>query len=309
MSISSVMVSLDGSRFAEAALAVAARLARSAGARLRIVMAHEPIMALVPAADIPITTGPDEVAMRAEQQAYLAGVVHDLGAIGTHPAEAILVEGLAGPALVEQIERTAPDLVVMATHGRGPLSRLWLGSVTDHVIRHASVPLLLVRPKDGDPVPMADLKLATVLVPLDRSAEAEAMLGPLTDLARLTQAHLTLLHVIEPVLGVSGAVPPYPVAVPQEALETLRVEGQKYLDHVADSLRAQGLRVATKVVVGLGIAPTILAQADEGHLDLVAMSTHGAGGFRRVLLGSVADKVIRGSGKPVLVYRPPAGRA
>jgi nucleotide-binding universal stress UspA family protein len=298
------MVSLDGSRFAEMAVPVAARLARSAGARLRLVMAHEPTMAMVPAADIPVTTGPDDATIRSEQQSYLAGFAHDLGPVGSKGVEFRLIEGLAGPALVDELERNPPDLLVMATHGRGPLSRFWLGSVADHLIRHASVPILLVRPRDGDAVPPAEVPFRTCLIPLDRSSEAEAILGPAADLARLTQAHLTLVHVIEPVLGVSGAVPPYPVTVPQETLETLRVEGQKYLDQTADRLRADGLRVATRVVVGMGIATTILDQADQSGTDFVAMSTHGAGGFRRLLLGSVADKVVRGSGRPVLVYRP-----
>ncbi|MGE0441855.1 MAG: universal stress protein [Gemmatimonadales bacterium] len=304
MSISSVVVSLDGSRFAETAVPVAARLARSSGGRLRLVMAHEPTMAMVPAADIPITTGPDDMGVRAEQQTYLAGLAHDLGRVGAGPVEFTLVDGLAGPTLVDELERARPDLLVMATHGRGPLSRFWLGSVADHLLRHASTPILLMRPHDGDKLPVTEVPLATCLIPLDRSPEAEAILGPATDLARITQAHVTLMTVIEPVLGVSGAVPPYPVAVPQEALESLRVESQKYLDEVADRLRAEGLRVATRVVVGMGVATTILEQADQGKFDFVAMSTHGAGGFRRLLLGSVADKVVRGSGKPVLVFRP-----
>lgn len=306
MTIRNVLVSLDGSRFAETALPVAARLARAAGARLRVAMVHEPAMALVPAADIPVTVGPDEVAMKAEEKSYLAGVTLDLGQVGGGPVEFTLLEGLAGPTLVAELERSAPDLFVMATHGRGPLSRFWLGSVADHVIRHTAVPVLLLHPKDGDPVPAAETRLERGLVSLDRSEEAEAVVAPLVALARVTQAHLTLINVVEPVLGISGAVPPYPVALPQETLETLRAEGQKYLDEVADRLRREGIGVATKVVVGLGIAGTILNELDQGKHDFVAMTTHGATGFKRLLLGSVADKVIRGSNRPTLVVRPAA---
>jgi nucleotide-binding universal stress UspA family protein len=304
MTIRNVVVSLDGSRFAETAVPVGARLARAAGARLRVVMVHEPAMALVPAADIPVTIGPDEVAIKAEEKAYLAGVALDLGPVGGAPVEFSLLEGLAGPTLVTELDRAGPDLLVMATHGRGPLSRFWLGSVADHVIRHTTVPVLLLHPKDGDPVPPAEARLERGLVALDRSEEAEAILPPLMALARVTQAHLTLVNVVEPVLGISGAVPPYPVALPQETLEALRAEGQKYLDEVADRLRAEGIGVATKVIVGLGIAGTILNQLDQGKHDFVAMTTHGATGFRRLLLGSVADKVIRGSSRPTLVLRP-----
>ncbi len=306
MTIRHMVVSLDGSRFAETAIPVAARLARTAGARLRALMVHEPVMALVPAADIPVTVGPDEAALRAEEKAYLAGLASELGTIGGLPVEYSLLEGLAGPALVVELDRSVPDLLVMATHGRGPLSRFWLGSVADHVIRHTSTPVLLLHPRDGDAVPGPELKMERIIAALDRSDESEAILAPLVSLARLTQAHLTLIHVVEPVLGVSGAVPPYPVAVPQETLELLRSDAQKYLDRVADRLRGQGLGVATKVIVGLGVAGTILSQVDQGNYDLVAMTTHGATGFRRLLLGSVADKVIRGSHRPVLILRPAA---
>ena len=195
----------------------------------------------------------------------------------------------------------------MATHGRGPLSRFWLGRVADHVVRHTSTPVLLLHPRDGGEA-LAETKLQTCLVPLDRSAEAEKILGPLVDIAKLTQAHVTLLHVIEPILGVTGAVPPYPLPVPAEAIESLRNDAQKYLDGIADRLRADGLGVSTKVIVGLGVAGTVLDQLEKEGIDFVAMTTHGARGFRRLLLGSVADKVVRGAGKPVLVYRP-AGAA
>ncbi len=307
MTLRSILVSLDGSRFAETALPVAARLARSAAASLNLAMVHEPVMAMVPAADIPITTGPDDLKMQVDEKNYLAGTAKEFGIVGPGPVGFTLLEGLAGPALVELIERKAPDLMIMATHGRGPLSRFWLGSVADHVVRHTSTPVLLLHPRDGGEA-LAETKLQTCLVPLDRSAEAEKILGPLVDIAKLTQAHVTLLHVIEPILGVTGAVPPYPLPVPAEAIESLRNDAQKYLDGIADRLRADGLGVSTKVIVGLGVAGTVLDQLEKEGIDFVAMTTHGARGFRRLLLGSVADKVVRGAGKPVLVYRP-AGAA
>lgn len=304
MTLRSIVVSLDGSRFAETALPVATRLARNAGASLQLLMVHEPVMAMVPAADIPSTTGPDEVAMRAAEKNYLATAAKDCGMVGPTPVGFSLLEGLAGPALVEEIERNRPDLLVLSTHGRGPLSRFWLGSVADHVVRHASVPVLLLHPREGAPVPAPDTRLQTCIVPLDRSADAEKILGPLTELAKLTQAHITLIHVIEPILGVTGAVPPYPLPVPAETIEAIRSDAQTYLDQVADRLRGAGLAVATKVVVGLGVAATVLDQLEAGKIDFVAMTTHGNRGFRRLLLGSVADKIVRGAGKPVLVFRP-----
>lgn len=302
--IGTILVPLDGSRFAETALPVATRLARGSTARLRLALVHEPAMVLVPAADIPAPATPDDAALRAEKERYVSDTARSLGTVGPDAVGCEVVDGLAGPTLADLVARRKPDLVVMATHGRGPLSRFWLGSVADYLVRHASVPILLLRPRDGEALPAAETSFRRVLVPLDLSEESEAILTPLRALAHVVQAHLTLVHVVEPLLGVGGAGLPYPVTMPNELIETSRGRAQERLDAIADRLRSEGLGVATRVVVGLGVAGTILEQAEQQGFDWIAIATHGAGGFRRMLVGSVADKVIRASAKPVLVLRP-----
>jgi nucleotide-binding universal stress UspA family protein len=185
----------------------------------------------------------------------------------------------------------------MATHGRGSLAPLWLGSVADYLLRTVSVPILLVRPSD---VPCW---FRAVLVPTDFSADSLAILEPVTRFARLTQAHVTLLHVV----GLNGqnGGPPYRQRHPPDAVPVLTADAQHRLDQLADRLRADGLRAAARVVAGRDIAGTILAQIGATPADFLALTTHGAGGFRDRLLGSVADKVIRSSTAPVLVLRPP----
>lgn len=303
-----IVVPLDGSRFAEAALGVATRLARAANAQLKLVAVHEPQMALVPVADIPISTGPDDLEVRAHRQEYLAEAAHRLGTVGHGPVSYEVVDGLAGPALVHWIEQNTPDLVVMSSHGRGPLSRFWLGSIADHMIRHVSVPILLLRPRDGQAVPAGEgeARFNCAVVPLDLSDESEAILEPLRSFATVMDTHVTLIHVIEPILGVYGGMPSYPAPMSQDLIESTRTRAQQHLDQLADQLRAKGVRVATKVIFSMGVAGTILRYLDEDKKDFVAMTTHGAGGFRRLLMGSVADKIIRGAERPVLILRPPS---
>ncbi|MEO8451720.1 MAG: universal stress protein [Gemmatimonadota bacterium] len=300
----SIVVPLDGSRFAEHALPVAASLARAAGARLRLLIVHEPLTARVPAVDLPIAGGLDELGRRAQAEAYLAALARELGVVGAGPAEYEVVDGPAAATIVTVVTKRAPDLIVMSTHGRGALSRFWLGSVADHLVRHVSTPILLLRPQEGDSVPSSSFDVRDILVPLDLSPVSEAILDPVKTFAHVARARITLLTVVEPILGAGNAFP-FPVALEPELLEARRSEAQQYLSGVADRLRAGGLEVATKVVVALGAAMTILGHAEKDHHDLVAMSTHGASGVRRFLLGSVADKVIRGGTTPVLVYRPP----
>jgi nucleotide-binding universal stress UspA family protein len=85
----------------------------------------------------------------------------------------------------------------------------------------------------------------------------------------------------------------------------MQAEARTYLGGVAERLRAQSLRVQTRVVVHMQPAVAILDQCLDLPSSMIALATHGRGGLSRALLGSVADKVIRGATTPVLVYRPP----
>jgi nucleotide-binding universal stress UspA family protein len=201
----------------------------------------------------------------------------------------------------------------MTTHGRGPLARLWLGSVADALVRDLPLPLLLVHPAEG----LVDLAheppLKHLLLPLDGEPLAEQMIEPAVALGTLTDADYTLLRVIKPVVPFA-----YPFAeghtvgqVAQSMIDQLqrlqgevRKEAADYLERVAAGLRARSLRVQTRVAVEAQPAVAILHEAKPPAVDVVALETHGRRGLKRLFLGSVADKVIRGSAVPVLVQRP-----
>ena len=306
MSFRNIVVPLDGSRFGEVALSYATSLARSAGARLHLVIAHEPVAALVGMGESFPPPDFDE-AGRVREQEYLAetaaGVRDRTGGLAV---EFRALEGPAGIALVEEIQRLGADLVVMSTHGRGAMGRLWFGSVADHVVRHVDVPVLLVRPSLGKAEAAgAPGELGSILVTLDLSPESERILEPVIQLATLTQGHVTLTHFLEPVLGFVEPSVPYPVPVDPAILELNRAKAQRYLDRVADRLRDRGISVNTRVLDADGVPGNLLRALAGKQFDLVAMTTHGRGGLKRLFLGSVADKVIRGGTKPVLVVRPP----
>ena len=141
-----------------------------------------------------------------------------------------------------------------------------------------------------------------MLVPLDGSALAEQALGPALDLARLMEARCTLLWVVE-----SDNAPPASAPGGDALAEGAAVtEAEAYLRHVARQLQDEGFSVQTRVVVARHAADAIVEQARGS--GLIALATHGRGGVRRLLLGSVADAVIRGGSAPVLVCRPLAER-
>jgi nucleotide-binding universal stress UspA family protein len=212
-----------------------------------------------------------------------------------------------GEAIVEYAQRSGTDLIVMTTHGRGPLSRLWLGSVADQVIRRAAVPVLLIRPHEGAPDPVPEPG-QHVLVPLDGSAIGEAALEPAAELAERLDLALTLVQVVPPPPLIGDAMQVYP---PPDADERIRLrlrEAEDYLEDLADQFRDRGLVVEAVAVAHRSVVDALLDLTRVGDFALVAISTQGQGGIQRFLLGGVADKLVRSAELPVLVVRP-TGRA
>jgi len=302
----SVLVPLDGSRFGEQALPLALTVARRAGARLELVHKHVPPAPLHPDGMLAREHALDTTS-RAQEQAYLDGVAGRLARAGNITVTSALVEGPTVEALDEHAVGTGADLVVMTTHGRGPLSRFWLGSVADALLRRLPMPVLLVRPgEEEEPDRTAAPALRHVLVPLDGSPHAEEILKPALALGALTGADYTLLRVVEPVPVVGVDLPGYAAAGTDLAsLDKLQGDARVYLNGVAARLRGQGLHVQTRVAVNAQAAGAILDEAGRRGQDLIALETHGRGGLARLLLGSVADKVLRGATTPVLVHRTP----
>jgi nucleotide-binding universal stress UspA family protein len=213
-----------------------------------------------------------------------------------------LLEGFAPDVLREQMSGKS-DLVVMATHGLGPLSRFWLGSVADALVRTANVPLLLLRPSEQPPPVAVAPSFRHIMIPLDGSDLAEQALEPALQLGQLMEADYTLLRVVKPVVMLDPHLEWPALNGTNETLTRQALdEAQAYLDRTADRLHAQGLTVKTCVVLHTYPADAILEEARK--VDVIALATHGRGGFRRLLLGSVADKVLRGGTTPMLVCRP-----
>lgn len=286
-----ILVPLDGTRFAEAALPIALRLAKEGSSHLHLVLAHQLVPPLVGMGEFALPLMGLDEEERARETSYLANTATLLTQAGAGPVKHREVDGPAGPAVCEEARRLDAELVIMVTHGRGAAGRLWHGSVTDYVLRHGA-PVLLVHPAPAK-TRLTGGALRGILVALDLSEDSEAILEPVEKLARITGAPVTLLHVaMEPVL---------------EAWKGTDVQSR--LDAVAARLRARGLRVATRVTIGINAAWTLRDVLKESQFDLLAMTTHGAGGLRRLWMGSVADKMVRTSSKPVLVLRPSARMA
>jgi len=297
----SIMVPLDGSSFGEHALPLARSIARRTGATVQLAHVSVPFQPLVMDA-IPPYDKAFQTQDRARERAYLDGLAQRIGADGTINVSVSVLDGAVADALLTQASATKVDLVVMATHGRGALSRFWLGSVTDRLVRRATVPVLLVRPLEETPDLAQEPVLRHVLVPLDGSALAEQVLAHAIALGTSMDAEYTLVQALEPVAGEYGTEL-YAADLGESGFADIRTAAQSYLEHVAARLRVESLPVRTAVVVGPP-ARTILEYAHSQAVDLIAMAAHGRSGLATMLVGGVADKVLRGASVPVLVYRP-----
>jgi len=304
----SILVPLDGFAFGEHALPMALSIARRAQAPLKLLNVLEPMSDVVP--ELVAYQGPLKAEYRQEKQKYLDGMVRRLREVSDVPVTAELLDGDVVPAILKAAEEV--DLVVMTTHGRGPLARFWLGSVADQLVRELSAPLLLIHPAKEPPDFKEEPAFRRILLPLDGTELSEQIIPPARQLARLMHAEFRLLRVIRtavpPDFGHrdSGFVPPHAremVAQMDAIRRRQEEEAQRYLLGVGERIRSIGLTTETKVVFDETPAAAILQEARRS-VDLVAVATHGYGGLKRLWLGSVADKVIRGSAVPVLVQRP-----
>jgi nucleotide-binding universal stress UspA family protein len=301
----SILVPLDGSQFAEQALPLALSIANRAGASLEVVRVHVLYAFEEPACSwLPFDPTEDAI-FKEHEQAYLDAVVERLQKNASVPVTSTLAGGLTVESILERARAKPADLIVMTTHGRGPLSRFWLGSVALDVVLNAPAPVLLLRAREAPAGPGPEPTLRRILVPLDGSNVAEGVLEPTVALGSLVDAEYTFVRAVEPGLLPDG----FPVAaelkaIVQARLEKRRTEAQAYLDGVVERWRGKALRIQTQVVVGASTAAAVLDMARDKNMDLIAIAIHGRGAFKRLLLGSVADKVVRGTSTPVLVYRP-----
>lgn len=202
-----------------------------------------------------------------------------------------IVQGDPREAIVDAAEPDFIDVVVMGTHGRDSLENYVLGSVTEHVVNASETTILAVRADDdaNQPYPYDD-----ILVPIDGSNNAQRALEYAAELAMHYGATLHLLSVIdEPALG--AAVGSSPV------LDQLEDNAQETLADGSSIVKEAGVDdIETTVETG-SVPETVRSFATDIDADLIAMGTHGRTGLDERLLGSTTERVLRTAPVPVLM--------
>jgi nucleotide-binding universal stress UspA family protein len=292
-----ILVPLDGSEYAEQAIAVAGAIARRSGGAMHLVSVEEPLPALVLASGSPEVAREGELEECDQLTHYLdsiAGAMRDVqeGTVGT-----AVLHGPVANTLSEYAHANAADLVVMTTRGRRRLNRWLIGSVAEQLLRRIQVPVLLLHPHEL-PQPT---EFRQILIALDGEIEDPVLASAIALGSVYPGAHYTLVRVVEPSLPIVIPLAPFPIPLEMERPARLVGEARDYLEKIRGQLRARGLEVSSKVVVGFGIATQVLQMAEALGADCIVVGSHSRRRIERLVLGSEANRIVRGAAVPVLI--------
>jgi nucleotide-binding universal stress UspA family protein len=206
---------------------------------------------------------------------------------------AVTGEAIAATIAEEAKERKA-DLCMVGTHGRTGINRMLIGSVAEAVVRLAPCDVLTVPSVRQDPAIPRRIMVAT-----DFSEQAERALARAGALTQSFGSELTLLHVHDP------RVPVVPMGVPAIDEPQLRNWAREQLAKLASERLEDDARVRSELLVEPSAPDAICRHAEESATELLVLGTHGRRGVTRLLIGSVAERVVRHAHCPVLVVREP----
>jgi nucleotide-binding universal stress UspA family protein len=235
---------------------------------------------------------------RLMKQLHATAGMYDTRGGGIHVLK--LREGRAYEEICAAARRLNADLVVIATHGYTGYEHVFLGSTAERVVQHSRCPVLVVRVhgthRDGARGVRTNkgFRLAKILVPIDFSDCSKAAFTYASGLARDFRAELRLVHVISPHW--------YPFGDKYAALDAARLMQEAH-DSADRQMRQMAARanVRYSAEVRRGSPAIEICNAANQHVGLIVTSTHGRTGLGHVLIGSVAERVVRHARCPVLV--------
>ena len=280
-----ILLPTDGSEAADRALDLAVAVAEAHGAELDVLYVadtNQPSLARIQGDVRDVLEGRgEEVVQSAADRARAVGV----------DAETAVIQGGPARTVLEYVEDRAVDLVVMGARGERDVEQLFLGSVTERVVRSSSVPVLVVPPDSDRSYPPEH-----VLVGTDGSGGSDAALGEAVDLTTAAGAALHLVTVLESsLLGID-------VRSASAAEERERRDAE-LLAAAREQAEDAGVATVETAVEEGGVVESLNGYAADHDVDLVVVGTHGRTGIDRRLLGSVTEDLLRTADVPVLSVR------
>jgi nucleotide-binding universal stress UspA family protein len=292
--IAHVLCPVDFSEISQHALDHAAAIARWYEARLTLLY----VFANLPTMDLPtlVLEDADRERLQSDLRRMAAAVPRDV------PVEFRIQEaGFVHEEILAQLGETHADLLVLGTHGRSGFQRLFLGSVTEKVIRKTTCHTLVVPPRAPDVPAGSPIQFRRILCAVDFSESSLDALAHAINMAEEADAQLTLLHVVELPSGLFEE-PAMPALDLSRVREAAAAEARRRLHELIPEQARTYCTVDTAVVEGRAYRE-ILRQATERQSDLIVMGAHGRGALDLLVFGSTTHHVIRASTCPVLIVR------
>ena len=286
-----ILVPLDGSELAEAALPPALAFAEALSADVVLLRVAVPLaIKLDPFLYQSVIDRGEMVA-----ETYLSSI-QSRPLFSSVCLEGEIVVGKAAESIIDYAQKNEIDLIVMSSHGRSGISRWVYGSVADKILYHATCATAVIHPQ-VETIPFTHKR---ILVPLDGSPLAECALKPALKLAQAVSAELILLRVTFMPLIPPGPVPGWPGT--EVVMDEDEQEAEAYLQRVRDSLPDTPIQLHVHISTS-SVAESIIDMADELQVDLIVMSSHGRSGLSRWVFGSETEKTLRGAHCTTLVIR------
>ena len=327
-----IVVPLDGSERAEAAIPVATRIARSTGASLlliRIIYQHLEYTRYTRVLAIPDELNSDMIEEETTQASnYLQQIARSDLLAGIKVEAQTVTSTAIAEAILEMADQAHADLIILCRHGHTGLKRWALGSMAQKLTRHSSVPLLVLHEKSDSQshVYATHPQAMHILVALDGSPVSETAVVPAAHLGiALSGPEQTVLHLVQvlPLPASHG-----PLSVHQATLaarERIISDTHAYLEAVkkkvlTGDLASSNLTLTMSVLVQDDVAGALVEMAsgkEKGtekpetieQIDLIALTTHGRSGLQRWALGSIAERVLDTTRQPLLIIHTSASQS
>jgi nucleotide-binding universal stress UspA family protein len=291
-----ILVPLDGSRLAEAAVPVAVSLTKALQAPVTLLHIIEK--------DAPQEIHKDHHITQADEAATylqeLAQRAFPAGAKVDWHVHAAAIKDVAASIVEHAATEFQPDLIVMCKHGKNGVRELLVGSIAQKVVAHGTTPLLLIKP-EADSTTIFQPK--RILVPLDSGPVHDDSLPLTKELAKAFQSEIYLLTVIPTFTTVAGEKAAASSLLPAttSAMLDINVENAKAdLQEHLDELKQEDFRAKAEVVRG-DPAGEIVNVSERLKADLIALTTHRKAGAAAFWARSVAPNVTRRAHVPILL--------
>ncbi len=294
MAFKKILVAIDGSETSEKALELVAGLSSSLGTEV-VLLAVTDSRAHFDEGEA--ESSDDDAENAAKYLEHKAAPLREMGLSVSPKVES----GSAADTILSVAKDIGADVIAMATHRGSAIARGILGSVTDRVMRASELPVLAVYPESGQSSAKQSWTPSTVIVPLDGSELAEQSVSAAIEIAESCGAELIFVRAVRlPSYAVSG--PGAEFYGQDYGVSSNREGAEEYLSQFVEMAKSKGISASAHAALG-NPAARLIEESNNVPDAMIVITSHGRGGMRRMVLGSVADKIVRASHHPVLVLK------